>query len=124
MLFTANNCSQKAPEQRGQLATPSPSVKDARLTRTHSFASPARTARTARTKRKRRRNEADLPVRGVGQAGLAPPNLQCPWYPFYMKIRNLHRVNIITNLKHKIFGSFLTIVARRPETQLAAVASV
>jgi hypothetical protein len=40
--------------------------------RPHSFAS---SARTHGTKRKRRRNEADLPVTGVGQAGLAPLNL-------------------------------------------------
>ena len=59
--------------KRGELATPSPSVRDERLTRTHSFASPAR---TARTKRKRRRNEGDLWVVGVGQAGVAPPTLR------------------------------------------------
>ena len=41
--------------------------------RPHSFASPAR---THGTKRKRRRNEADLPVTGVGQAGLTPLNLR------------------------------------------------
>ena len=36
----------------------------------------ARTHGTHGTKRKRRRNEADLPVTGVGQAGLAPLNLR------------------------------------------------
>ena len=35
----------------------------------------ARTHSTLGTKRKRRRNEADLPVTGVGQAGLAPLNI-------------------------------------------------
>jgi len=38
----------------------------------------ARTECTARTKRKRRRNEADLPVTGVGQVGQAPLNLRYP----------------------------------------------
>ena len=53
-----------------------PAIRITVYMRPRSFASPARTARTARTKRKRRRNEADLPVTGVGQAGLAPLNLR------------------------------------------------
>ena len=57
----AANIARRTARKRGELATSSPSVRDERLTRTHSFASPAR---TARTKRKRRRNEADLPVAG------------------------------------------------------------
>ena len=57
----AATIARRTARKRALLATPSPSVRDERLTRTHSFASPAR---TARTKRKRRRNEADLPVAG------------------------------------------------------------
>ena len=53
-----------------------PAIRITVCMRPRSFASPARTARTTRTKRKRRRNEADLPVTGVGQAGLAPLNLR------------------------------------------------
>ena len=55
------NIARQTAWKRDLAALPSPSVRDACLTRTHSFASPAR---TARTKQKRKQNEADLPVAG------------------------------------------------------------
>ena len=67
--------------KRAQPATPSPSVRD-HVSHEHT-ASPAR---TARTKRKRRRNEADLPVTGVGQAGLTPLNLRYDIISLYLYI--------------------------------------
>jgi hypothetical protein len=57
---------------RGSQHPGGPAIRITVYMRPRSFASPAR---TARTKRKRRRNEADLPVTGVGQPGLAPLNL-------------------------------------------------
>ena len=65
-------------EPRGYSHPEGPAIRTTVCMRPRSFASPAR---TARTKRKQRRNEADLPVTGVGQAGQAPLNLRytpCP----------------------------------------------
>ena len=74
--------------RRALLATPSPSVKDGRLSRTHSFASPTR---TARTKRKRRRNEADLPVTGGCHKGeLTPLNLRYIYIYIYIYVKHTY----------------------------------
>ena len=61
MLFTINNCSQRAAEAEQNSQLEGLALRMHVFTHTHSFASPAR---TARTKRKRKRNEADLPVAG------------------------------------------------------------
>ena len=71
---------------RGSQLPGGPAIRITFHMRPRSFASPARTARTARTKRKRRRNEADLPVTGVGQAGLAPLNLRYIYTHIYIYI--------------------------------------
>ena len=75
----AKNNRKEARTRRGNELEEGPAIRTTVYTRTPTqlrLASPARTTRTARTKRKRRRNEADLPVTGVGQAGQPPPNLR------------------------------------------------